>query len=183
MSEQDKNLVNTYKNTVDFKIEDDDILGEIILLNSGSIITTNYTEDKKCIECDTSLLNQYVITLGCNHSFHRNCIINKIFYEEEKCPGCDKSKNNKSDKTKEIISCVICMEELEESKKYQCQECKNVYHKSCALEYIYNNSSDDDCPICAVNNIKQRTREEQEANQNYTYNDFEDYFNNYANSA
>lgn len=72
------------------------ILREIVLLRNYKCTNNgSYDKDEECLICMDSMKDQYVITLQCNHTFHRECIMENIFtYERYACPDtkCPKRK-------------------------------------------------------------------------------------------
>lgn len=67
------------------------ILWEIVLnANYKCVSAASSNEKSDCKICSESLHGQYVITLPCKHSFHRNCILTYIAgFHNYKCPDTD----------------------------------------------------------------------------------------------
>ena len=114
--------------------------------------------------------DNYLLTT-CSHTFHENCLIEKISRANKKCPVKDcrspipadtfnaileKKDQGKKSKEKEIKInkanysedyCFICSKKYERNRETYCLLCDHKFHKDCLQEYVYKNGG---CPICQV---------------------------------
>lgn len=59
----------------------------LLLLNHNCINNDKYEHDDECAICMDSMKNNYVITLSCKHTYHRNCILTNICkFKKYICP-------------------------------------------------------------------------------------------------
>lgn len=85
------------EHVVESKLNDEihnSIFAEILLTYRYNCIAyKQYNKEEECEICKDSMKDKYVIQLGCNHIFHRNCILNSILnYNNIECimPLCKK---------------------------------------------------------------------------------------------
>lgn len=145
MNNQTKNKVGNI-----FDMDSMDIVIEIINMNSGGSSNCSFNEEFDCDICQTSLYKQYTITMSCGHTYHRNCILNKIIEtESDTCDICIKLNNLKNKTT----NCYMCTDNFEFKERNYCIKCTGHICDKCILETCRENmNTDEKCPFCVKKN-------------------------------
>jgi hypothetical protein len=73
-----------------FNLDDPDLLIEVLINLCDGESHAKYDKSGDCDICWEKLKGQYVLSLKCNHVFHRNCLLQNIIkYKREDCPSCE----------------------------------------------------------------------------------------------
>lgn len=115
----------------------------------------------RCKICLDELAGQYVLTTGCNHSFHKDCILRDIAeYDRSACPDCRKTYTYDDKYLDEIIDnfsvtvinkfnfhsyCHLCDKSMYKNTVFKLQ-CDDIFHKHCFLKHL--SQGEEICPSC-----------------------------------